>query len=172
MIRSVRIADASAICEIYNHYVENTTITFEEEPITVTEMQNRIKTVTSTYPWLVLEKDGKVVGYAYANGWKNRSCYRYAAESSVYLSQETTGRGMGSQLYEALFTQLRTSSVHSVIGGIALPNPASVSLHEKLGFKKVAHFKEVGWKFNQWIDVGYWELLLEEIEKTTASHQD
>ena len=107
-----------------------------------------------------MEDEGQVVGYAYASRWKSRCAYRYSVETTVYLSSAATGKGFGSLLYEHLIAELRQRSIHSLIGGIALPNNASVSLHEKLGFEKVAHFKEVGWKFNQWIDVGYWELII------------
>jgi L-amino acid N-acyltransferase YncA len=103
---------------------------------------------------------GKVVGYAYASKWKSRSAYRYAVESTVYLDPRFTGQGIGRHLYGSLIAELRQRSLHAVIGGIALPNPASIALHERMGFVKVAHFKEIGWKFNQWIDVGYWELIL------------
>ena len=160
MIRRVETADAKVICNIYNHYVKNTIITFEEDPVSIKQMQSRIEEVSSRYPWLVFEKDGHVVGYAYAGAWRSRRAYRYAAESTVYLSKDVTGQGIGNRLYEALISIIRTDDVHSVIGVIALPNPASIALHEKLGFEKVAHLEEVGWKFNQWIDVGYWELII------------
>lgn len=160
MIRSAIVSDAKAICDIYNHYVHNTIITFEEEPVSVAEMQNRIVEVTDSLPWLVLEEQGDVIGFAYASKWKSRCAYRFCVESTVYLAPHLTGRGNGRQLYEALISDLRSRSLHSVVAGIALPNPASVALHEKMGFEKVAHLKEVGWKFDQWIDVGYWELIL------------
>lgn len=159
MIREVAEDDAKTICDIYNYYVENTIITFEEQKVSTTEMQKRIKEVTDSLPWLVYEENGIVVGYAYASKWRSRSAYRFSVESTVYLAKDSTGRGIGTQLYEALISRLRRLSIHAVMGGISLPNPVSVALHEKMGFDKVAHFKEVGQKFNQWIDVGYWELL-------------
>jgi len=164
MIREVNADDAKTICDIYNYYVENTIITFEERRISTTEMHKRIKEVTASLPWLVYEENGMVVGYAYASKWRSRSAYRFSVESTVYLSKDTTGRKIGTQLYEALISRLRGLSIHAVIGGISLPNPASVALHERMGFDKVAHFKEVGWKLNQWIDVGHWELILEVTE--------
>ena len=160
MIRPATKADAQAICNIYNPYVSDTIITFEEEIVSVEEMTQRIHEMISSLPWLVIEDEGQVVGYAYASRWKSRCAYRFSVETTVYLSSAATGKGFGSLLYEHLIADLRQRSIHSLIGGIALPNPASVSLHEKFGFEKVAHFKEVGWKFNQWIDVGYWELIL------------
>jgi L-amino acid N-acyltransferase YncA len=160
MIRSALVSDAKTICDIYNHYVQNTKITFNEKPISVTEMQKHIRDVTESLPWLVTEDHGNVIGFAYADQWRSRSAYRFCVESSIYLAPHFTGRGNGRRLYEALIFDLRSRSLHSVIAGIALPNPTSVALHEKMGFEKVAHLKEVGWKFNQWIDVGYWELIL------------
>ncbi len=160
MIRPATEADAQAICNIYNPYISDTIITFEEEPVAVEEMTQRIHETISSLPWIVIEDEGQVVGYAYASRWKSRCAYRYSVETTVYLSNAATGKGFGSLLYEHLIAELRQRSIHSLIGGIALPNAASVSLHEKFGFEKVAHFKEVGWKFNQWIDVGYWELII------------
>ncbi len=160
MIRKATLNDARQICDIYNHYVQTTTITFEEQAVSVHEMQDRIKETTETLPWLVDEDGGTVIGYTYASKWKGRCAYRFAAESTVYLSADSAGKGIGSKLYRQLIAQLHERSIHCIIGGIALPNPASIALHEKLGFKKVAHFSEVGWKFNRWIDVGYWELVL------------
>ncbi|WIG56810.1 MAG: hypothetical protein OJF61_002598 [Rhodanobacteraceae bacterium] len=153
-------ADAESICAIYNHYVEHTIVTFEEQPVTTAEMQSRITAVLEKLPWLVLEHDGAIAGYAYASPWKARSGYRFAAESSIYLAPAQTGRGFGPRLYASLLENLRARNVHCVIGGAASPNPASVALHEKLGFTKVAHFRENGFKFGHWIDVGYWQLLL------------
>ena len=103
---------------------------------------------------------GEVVGYAYATKWNRRSAYRFSAEVTVYLDHGRRGRGIGSKLYQQLLPTLQLSGIHVAIGGIALPNNASVALHEKLGFQKVAQFREVGFKFNKWIDVGYWEKVL------------
>jgi phosphinothricin acetyltransferase len=160
MVRSVTTEDAARICEIYNHYVLHSTITFEDQPVSVDEMKQRIAEVLNGLPWLVWVEDQVVQGFAYASKWKGRCAYRYSVESTAYLADGSTGRGIGTRLYEALFTALRQSKMHVVMGGIALPNDASVALHEKLGFQKVAHFREVGWKFGKWIDVGYWQLFL------------
>lgn len=159
-IRPVSDLDAAAICEIYNHYVQHSIITFEETAVTADEMKGRIKAISAAWPWLVAEEKGRIVGYAYAGKWKSREAYRYAVESTVYLHPDSCGKGLGKRLYAALIKELSRRSVHTVIAGIALPNVASVALHEKMGFVKVAQFKEVGWKFGQWIDVGYWELVL------------
>lgn len=160
MIRPCTPADATAICDIYNHYVRETVVTFEETPVTHGEMAQRISDVTSRLPWLVWQEAGAILGYAYATPWKSRAAYRHSVESSIYLAPQATGRGIGPSLYKALVAELRQKDVHCVIGGAALPNPASVSLHQKLGFTKVAEFRQVGFKFGRWIDVAYWELML------------
>lgn len=159
-IRDCTTFDATPICAIYNHYVDQTTVTFEEAPVPDGEMARRITEVTSQFPWLVWEHDGAVVGYAYAAPWKSRSAYRYSVETTVYLHPDATGRGIGTALYRALVDRLRIQGMHSAVGGIALPNPASVALHEKLGFMGIGRFRQIGLKFGQWIDVGYWELIL------------
>jgi L-amino acid N-acyltransferase YncA len=161
MIRPVKVTDAPALCAIYNHYVEHTIITFAEEPVSINDMENLIHEVTAAYPWLVYEQTGAVIGYAYASLWKSRASYRYCAETTIYLAEQSKGQGIGRLLYKTLIMKCQALPVHSLLGCIALPNPASVALHEHLGFEKVAHFKEVGRKFNRWIDVGYWELILE-----------
>ncbi|MBV8466802.1 MAG: N-acetyltransferase [Burkholderiales bacterium] len=161
-IRPATLDDATAIVAIYNRYVAETAISFEEVPVDGPTMQGRIQGVLDAgLPWLVAEYGGNVLGYAYATPWRTRSAYRYAAESTVYLSPDAQGRGIGSALYTALIGQLRERKLHTVIGGIAQPNAASVALHEKLGFKRVAMFEQVGWKFDRWVDVGYWQLVLE-----------
>ncbi|SFU44021.1 arsinothricin resistance N-acetyltransferase ArsN1 family B [Pseudoduganella namucuonensis] len=161
MIRPATAADAAAIAAIYNHYVATTTISFEEHPVGEAEMAERIAGVTARLPWLVCERDGAVKGYAYATPWRVRSAYRYSVESSVYVSPDHPRQGVGKRLYLALIEELRARGIHMVIGGIAQPNEGSVALHESVGFVKVAHFKEVGWKFERWVDVGYWELRLD-----------
>ncbi len=164
-IRPASQADAKAITDIYNHYISNTVVTFEETPVAPVAMADRLQGVQSALlPWLVGEAESggqsTVVGYAYATPWKNRSAYLYSVESSVYLAPGAVGRGFGTALYTALLDELKRSSVHSVIGGISLPNAASVALHERLGFRKIAHLQEVGYKTGQWLDVGYWQILL------------
>lgn len=159
-IRPVHFEDAEAICAIYNHYVRNTTISFEEEEVVPSEMSRRIVDVTETLPWLVIENEGVVDGYAYATKWRARSAYRFSVEISVYLSPDAIGKGYGVSLYTNLMEQLATLGVHAVIAGIALPNEKSIKLHEKMGLKKVAHFEQVGFKNQQWVDVGYWQKML------------
>jgi len=160
MIRTVKTKDIRGICTIYNYYIENTVITFEEDPISVDEMGKRIIEVVHSYPWLVYEDHGMVIGYAYANKWKARAAYRHSVELSIYISKDNLGKGIGKKLYETLLAELRKIDVHAVIGGMSLPNEQCEKLHESLGFKKIAEFKEVGYKFQKWIDVGYWELIM------------
>ena len=160
-IRPATVNDAAAIADIYNHYVTATCITFETDPVSTSEMSERISDlITASLPWLVAEESGHILGYAYATKWRARAAYRFSLESTVYLAVDASGKGIGSQLYTALLTELSAMSAHAVIGGIALPNEASIRLHERLGFKKVAHFEQVGFKQDRWIDVGYWQLLL------------
>jgi phosphinothricin acetyltransferase len=161
VIRPTTAADATGITRIYNHYVLTTFITFETEAVAVSEMVERIGEIQATpLPWLVAEANGRLVGYAYASKWKGRCAYRHSVECTAYVDHEALGNGAGVALYAALLAALRSQSMHAVIGGIALPNARSVALHERFGFRKVAHFEQVGFKFDQWIDVGYWELLL------------
>jgi phosphinothricin acetyltransferase len=155
------MSDAQAISDIYKYYITDTTITFEEQLVSADQMAGRIQEIlAASLPWLVIEQSGRVVGYAYASKWKARSAYRYSVETSVYLQHGIAGKGLGSQLYQALFDALKARGFHVAIGGIALPNEASVALHEKFGMQKVAHFEQVGFKFGQWIDVGYWQKVL------------
>jgi L-amino acid N-acyltransferase YncA len=159
-VRNAVMSDASAIAKIYNFYVLTSTITFEEKAVTEKEMEKRIKDVTENFPWLVAEFDGQVVGYAYAGQFGARSAYRYSAEGSIYVDNEMRAKGIGRLLYKELIGQLKRQNVHTLIACIALPNVASMSLHKKLGFQPVAHFKEVGFKQEKWIDVTHCQLMM------------
>jgi len=162
MIRPATTHDAQALSNIYNHYIENSTATFEEIQISKDTMIERIKKVNNAnLPWLVAVENNIIVGYAYSTPWKDRSAYRYSVEATVYCSPQHLGQGWGYQLYQALFTELRKLPIHSVIGGITLPNSASIALHEKFGMNQVAHFEQIGRKFDQWLDTGYWQLILQ-----------
>lgn len=161
MIRTATLNDAAAIAEIYNPYIAETIITFEEQPVSSEEIQERIsKVFADGLPYLVAENEGRVCGYAYATQWRARSAYRFSTETTVYVAKTRTGHGIGSALYRELVSRLASCGAHLAIGGIALPNEASVALHENLGFKKVAHFEQVGKKFGRWVDVGYWQKTL------------
>jgi phosphinothricin acetyltransferase len=160
-VRSASAADADALARIYNYYIDNTVITFEEERVSSDAMAARVAEVHGfSLPWLVAEVDEKVIGYAYAGKWKVRSAYRHSVETTIYLARGHEGRGVGKTLYSALLPPLRARGMHAVIGGVALPNEASIALHEKLGFNHVATFREVGFKHGRWVDVAYWQLLL------------
>lgn len=159
MVRDATPSDASSICEIYNHYVLHTHSTFEMDPISEQEMAKRVSHVQNELklPWLIFEMKDQIMGYAYATQWKPRKAYARTVESTVYLSPDSFGKGIGSIIYRELLDQLVALDYHSILGGIALPNDASIGLHEKLGFVKVGQLKEVGFKMNRWVDVGYWE---------------
>jgi L-amino acid N-acyltransferase YncA len=158
--RPCTINDIPAICAIYNYYIEHTVITFEEDPVTIAQMQERITTYTQLYPWLVCEDAGEVVGYAYASKWKERSAYKHTAEVTVYLRYDATQKGYGTALYTELIAQLKTKGCHVLLGCLAIPNEPSARLHDRFGFKQIAHFTEVGRKFERWVDVGYWQKVL------------
>ncbi len=160
MIRQARISDAEQICAIYNYYIENSIVTFEEEFVSISEMQERISSASEKYPWLVFDSQGSLGGYAYASAWQSRCSYRFAVESSVYIAPNYTRQGIGESLYLDLIRKLKNTSCHCIIAGMSLPNESSLALHQKLGFKKIGQFEQVGWKFKKWIDVAYWELLL------------
>lgn len=160
MIRPAKAEDATTIARIYNHYIKETTVTFEVDPVSADCMASRIAECQSNgLPWLVAKHNDEVVGYCYASKWKGRCAYRHSVEATVYLDSSIVSKGWGSKLYDQLLGQLERSGFHAVICAIALPNEASVALHEKFGMKKVGHFDEVGHKFERWVDVGYWQLL-------------
>jgi phosphinothricin acetyltransferase len=161
MIRAAQAADADAIAAIYNPFIVDTVVTFEEEPLSAADVATRIAEVRAlSLPWLVVEQDGAVQGYAYATRWKTRASYRHTVETAIYLAAGAAGRGTGKRIYGELLRQLQARGIHVAIGGIALPNAASVALHERLGFRKIGHFSEVGYKFGRWVDVGYWQVTL------------
>jgi phosphinothricin acetyltransferase len=169
MIRSATIDDAKSICGIYNYYVKATAITFEEIPVSINEMKGRIKTVLGKYPWLVWEEEGETLAYAYINKWRERSSYRYSAEDSIYVKNGAQGRGIGKKLFAALLGKVQQTDIHALVAGITQPNERSVCLHEKFGFKKVAEFVEIGYKMEQWLNVGYWQLILSDGKKGEAT---
>lgn len=160
-VRTAKPEDAAQIAEIYNFYVDNSIATFEIEAISEAEMRRRVSEILEDHPFLVCEENAGIIGYAFAARYKTRAAYQHSVEISVYVKNEIKGKGIGTVLYEYLFAELKAKPVHAIIAGISLPNEPSVRLHEKLGFEKVAHFREVGFKFGRWIDVGYWEKIQE-----------
>lgn len=175
-VRPAGGGDAGAIARIYDHYVEHTVITFETEPVGAAGISARIAAVHRVrLPYLVAEdaalaRDGApdaVLGFAYASPFQERAAYRHSVEATVYLAEGAVGRGVGTALYGELFERLRAldsssphAPVHRVYARIALPNEASVALHERFGFEHVATLTEVGFKFDRWVDVGFWEMAL------------
>lgn len=159
MIRNVLDHDASQIASIYNHYIKESTHTFETTVIDETEMLKRIKSIRTNYPFIVFEKDKQIIAYAYASTWKTRQAYDLTVESSVYVDAAHHGKGIATSLYAVLLDQLKKKGIHSVLAGISMPNDSSIHLHEKFGFVYSGTLKEVGLKFGKWVDVAYWNLL-------------
>ncbi len=160
----LRDADASrdggACAEIYAPFVRDTAVSFEQEPPDALQMAERIEVVAATHPWLVAELEDRVVAFAYAAAHRAREAYRWTCEVSVYVDPAHRRRGLGAELYTALFELLRRQRICVACAGITLPNPASVGLHESLGFQPVGVYRAVGWKAGAWWDVGWWQLRL------------
>ena len=169
-IRPVTLADSEAIRDIYAPYVENTAITFEYEVPSVQEFQDRITQTTQTHPYFVVEEEGQVLGYAYASSYYNRAAYDWTCELSIYLHEDARGKGIGSQLYEALEEALTKRGFLRFLACIALPNEASIAMHQKRGYTQVAHFPKVGYKFDQWHDIVWMQKTLEGDVGTLKSH--
>lgn len=160
-IRPAKPADAQAIQAIYAPMVERTAISFELTPPSVVEIARRIESTLPTYPYLVAEQDGRVIGYAYAGQYRAREAYQWSVEVTVYVAPEANRKGVGRALYEVLLTTLKKQGFHAAYAGIALPNEGSVGLHEALGFTHIGTYPEVGFKHGSWHDVGYWRIALD-----------
>ncbi|OIQ37631.1 MAG: phosphinothricin acetyltransferase [Bacteroidetes bacterium MedPE-SWsnd-G1] len=158
MIRQVQLKDAKQIVAIYNYYVLNSIVTFDKTPFLESDFVARIRNIQKKYPFIVYEENDTILGYAYANKWREKPAYKQTVESTVYVKYNIHNKGIGTKLYTVLLNELLASNYHTVVGGLSLPNDASIKLHENFGFKKVAHFKEVGFKFDNWVDVGFWQL--------------
>lgn len=162
---AIRIAtadDGAAVAAIYAPYVLETAISFEETPPSGQEMAARIASTLRTHPFFVFEAQGRVLGYAYGGAHVARAAYRWSANVSVYVAGDAHRRGIGRTLYERLLATLRRQGFHSLFAGIALPNEKSVGLHEALGFAHLGTYREVGFKFGRWHDVGWWRLAVGE----------
>lgn len=160
---SIRLAgdrDAAAVAGVYRPFVESTPISFETEPPDEGQMRRRIQETVRAHPWLVYESDGVVVGYAYATQHRARAAYRWSVDTAVYIDGAHHRRGIGRGLYASLFGILAAQGYVNAYAGVTLPNPASVSLHEAVGFRPVGIYREVGHKFGAWHDVGWWQLAL------------
>lgn len=157
-IRSATEADAPRFCEIYNPFILDTTVTYELEPVSTEDMQTRIRAKQKAHAWLVIEDDaGSVLGYGYYGRFRERAAYDHVVESSIYLAPEARGRGLGRLMYEAMFAKAREQGYREMMGVIALPNAASVALHEKLGFETVGVLARSGYKFGRYLDTGIWQ---------------
>lgn len=159
VVRPATEEDAVRISEIYADYVRTATATFEEEPPSPATFLERMAS-RPRLPWLVAESDGVVVGYAYGSRHRDRASYRWSADSSVYLAESHRGGGVGRRLYDQLLPIVRSLGYIRVHAGIALPNPASVALHESMGFTLVGIYPDVGYKLGAWLDVAWWSLQL------------
>jgi L-amino acid N-acyltransferase YncA len=161
LIRTASVDDAPAIQAIYAPYVTDTVISFEEVPPTIDEMAERINTVQRQgYLYLLAERGDAILGYAYASAHRARAAYRASVDVSAYVAPGVHRQGIGRRLYEPLLSELAAKGFHAAFAGITQPNAASVGLHEALGFTHVGTYKEVGHKFGQWHDVGWWQRLL------------
>jgi L-amino acid N-acyltransferase YncA len=162
-IRLAHEADAEQILRIYRPYVIETWITFELEPPSVEGIKRRVREVLGRAPWLVADCDGEIAGYAYAGSFNPRAAYQWSVETTVYVEREQHRRGVGRAIYAALLDCLRLQGYCTAIGIVALPNPASIGLHETLGFRLAGTFSSVGYKLGDWRDVGWWQLRLKEL---------
>ncbi|WP_029215692.1 arsinothricin resistance N-acetyltransferase ArsN1 family B [Kallotenue papyrolyticum] len=160
-LRLVEEHDAAALQRIYAPYVRETAVSFELEPPTLEQIVARIRATLPMYPWLVCERDGEVVGYAYANRYRERAAYRWSVEVTIYVAPAHQRRGIGRALYTALLRILALQGYCNAFAAIALPNPASVALHEALGFTSVGVYRSVGYKLGRWYDVGWWQRSLQ-----------
>jgi len=153
-------ADAAGCAAVYAPFVEGSAISFEYSAPDAVEMGRRIAKLSATHAWLVAEDGGSVVGFAYGSPHRERAAYRWAAEVSVYVAASHHRRGVGRALYGALFELLSRQGFRTLCAGIALPNPASVAVHEALGFELVGVYRRIGYKDGLWLDVGWWQLQL------------
>ncbi|WP_303317413.1 GNAT family N-acetyltransferase [Flavivirga abyssicola] len=158
MIRPLNLNDTEELLDIYNYYVLNSIVTFDDVALSLEIFKDKITRINADYPFIVFEEKNEILGYAYGSKWRPKPAYKHTVESTVYVKHGMLGKQIGTKLYTALLSQLKAQNYHIVLGGLTLPNDASVKLHEKFGFNQVAHFKEVGLKFGKWLDVGFWQL--------------
>ena len=152
--------DGAACAAIYAPFVAASAVSFEDVPPDGADFARRIEATSARYPWLVAEEAGELAGFAYASPHRDRAAYRWAAEAAVYVGESHRGRGVGKRLYAALFALLAEQGIRTVCAGVTLPNPASVALHESLGFEPVGVYRRIGYKQGRWHDVGWWQLEL------------
>jgi phosphinothricin acetyltransferase len=159
-IRTATTNDAGAVQAIYAPYVEKTAISFEEIAPNVDEMAARIEAVLQNYPYLIAEREDQIIGYAYAGRHAARAAYRFSVEVTAYVAEDARRTGVGRALYGVLLPELAGRGFHAAYAGVTLPNPASVGLLEAVGFEQLGTYREVGFKFGQWLDVGWWQKIL------------
>ena len=157
LIRAARESDFDAVAELTNHFIRETAIHFGAEPVTAAELREPWSTHREMYPFLVAEVEGRFAGFSRAGSYRERTAYAWTVETTVYVAVGMERKGVGKALYERLFTILREQGFETAIGGIALPNEASVRLHEATGFVKVAHLARAGWKLGRFHDLGFWQ---------------
>lgn len=157
LIRAATSADAAAIAEIYEPYVETMSVSFEQRAPSAKEMARRIETITETYPWLIAESDGEVVGYAYGFRFRERWAYRFTVETAIYIAAHRQREGIGRRLYMALIRTLSAQGYTQAVATITLPNDNSIEMHEAVGFKRGGVWRSVGFKGGEWRDVGLWQ---------------
>lgn len=162
ILRMARESDGDVVAAIYRPWVENTAVSFETEAPGAEEMARRIRAASSYAPWLICEGTGGAWGYAYASRHRDRAAYQWSVDVAVYVHEQRRRRGVGRALYQSLFALLRLQGFIAAHAGITLPNPASVGLHESLGFRRIATYPAVGYKMGAWHDVGWWQARLRE----------
>lgn len=167
-IRMATTADAAQIAAIYAPFCRHSHISFETEAPTQSEMEQRIAEGTRQLPWLVSERSGILLGYAYASPHRARAAYRWSVDVTAYIREENRGMGIGQALYRALLPILRLQGFYRAYAGIALPNAASIGLHEAMGFSALGVYRGVGYKAGAWRDVGHWELALQQQDGAPA----
>ena len=159
-IRPTVEADFPAIAALTNEFIVGSAVHFGYEPVTDAELRGSWVETRERYPWLTAEVGGEFGGYAKAGSWRTRAAYQWSAEVGVYVCGRCRGAGVGSALYRELLDELRRRGFHSAIGGVTLPNDASVRLHERVGFTHVGTFRHAGYKLGAWHDVGFWQVML------------
>lgn len=155
-IRKITDGDIRACLDIYNYYIENTTITFEEKALTEEEFCERVLRIKKDYPYIVCVSDGKTIGYAYLDKYSERSAYRFTADLSIYVDKDFRHAGIGAELYHGIEKLAKEMGIKNIISVITSENGASVAFHEKLGFEHVGSISDVGFKFGKWLGVDFY----------------
>lgn len=169
--KKIRLAtedDSDSILQIYTPYITNTAITFEYQVPTIMEFRERMANIQKNYPWLVCEISNHIVGYAYASRFREREAYKWSVDFSVYINQDYHRKNIGKALYFALFELLKLQGYYNAYAGVTLPNIKSENFHEAFGFKSIGVYHKVGYKFDSWHDVKWYELKIKELIQSPA----